>query len=78
VLDRPCLVGPYKINLFARSSANALAEVAAVAEHDIAQHEQAPPIPKASIAALIGQPERGGSVRCPPRSKLLAKYHRSD
>jgi len=40
-----------------------LAEVTAVAEHQVADDDQAPAIPSASRVRLIGQPERGAFMR---------------
>lgn len=42
-----------------------LAEVTAVAEHQVADNDQAPAIPSASRVRLIGQPERGAFMRGP-------------
>ncbi|HSL21254.1 MAG TPA: dihydrofolate reductase family protein, partial [Vicinamibacterales bacterium] len=42
-----------------------LAEVTAVAEHQVADDDQAPAIPSASRVRLIGQPERGAFMRTP-------------
>jgi hypothetical protein len=46
-------------------SGQQLAEVAAAAEHQVADDDQAPAIPNASTVKLIGQPERWAFMRTP-------------